>query len=54
MVAPAFSRGGVRAKIYTPRQVRVWLTVLLVVAWTGYAVMRVSMPPPPPFPGCAG
>jgi hypothetical protein len=30
MLAPAFSRGGVRTKIYTPRQVRVWLTVLLV------------------------
>jgi hypothetical protein len=54
MVAPAFRRGNVSANTYTPRQVRLWLTVLLVVAWTGYAVMRVSMPPPPPFPGCAG
>jgi len=54
MVAPAFSRGSVSAKTFTPRQVRVWLTVLLVVSWTGYAVMRVSMPLAPPFPGCAG
>jgi hypothetical protein len=54
MVAPAFRRGSMTATTYTPRQVRLWLTVLLVVAWTGYAVMRLSMPPPPPFPGCTG
>ena len=53
LVAPAFSRGSVTEKTYTPRQVRLWLTALMVVAWTGFAVMRVSMPPPPPIPGCA-
>ena len=52
LVAPAFSRGGVTEKTYTPRQVRLWLTVLLLVAWGGYVVMRLSMPTPPPFPGC--
>jgi hypothetical protein len=53
LVAPAFSRVGVTAKTYTPAQVRVWLTGLIVVAWTGFAVMRLLMPAPPPFPGCA-
>ena len=53
LVAPAFSRVGVTAKTYTPAQVRFWLTGLIVVAWTGFAVMRLIMPAPPPFPGCA-
>jgi hypothetical protein len=54
VVAPAFSRGGVTAKVYTPRQVRVWLTALVVVAWTGFAVMRLTTPSVPPLPGCPG
>lgn len=53
LVAPAFLRGGVTAKTYTPAQVRLWLTGLIVVSWTGFAVMRLIMPAPPPFPGCA-
>ncbi len=52
LVGPAFARGALREKTYTPRQVRIRITTLIVVAWTGYVVMRLSMPPPPRFPGC--
>jgi hypothetical protein len=43
-VGPAFTRGDVRKKVYSPRQVRVWLTVLLVIAWGGYVAMGLVVP----------
>lgn len=53
VVGPAFTRGSVSAKSYTPAQVRLWLTGLIVVGWTGFVVIRLVTPAPPPFPGCA-
>ena len=54
-VAPAFVRGIAQDKKYTPQQVRVGLTAILVLAWGGFIAMRLTMPMPSPteFPPCA-
>ena len=54
-VGPAFARGVVRDKRYSPRQVRFWSTSMLVIAWGGFVAMRLTMPTPTPaeMPFCA-
>ena len=53
-VAPAFTRGPASGKKYTPGQVRVALTGLIVVAGGGYLVIHVVLPMPTEMPGCPG
>jgi hypothetical protein len=54
VVGPAFTRGSMTSKKYTPGQVRVGLTTFMALAWGGYVVMRLALPLPSEMPGCPG
>lgn len=47
-VAPAFTHGAARDASYTPRQVRLWITAMMVVGYGGIAALRLTTTIPSP------